>query len=94
MTQLEQDILDIINETIKGKYIGKLEVSNNDGVYALLLYLDRWYTPTVLAYEGTEDEFKKFIKKEFKKNQYQRVSFWETNREIIPIEEIDMQDED
>lgn len=75
MTTLEQEILEIINQVIDGKYIGKLRVLHEDNIYELYIYFDRWYTPTILAYEGTEDEFKKFVKKEFKKNQYQKVKF-------------------
>ncbi len=95
MTQLEQEILDIINEVIEGKYVGKLRVVHDDGTYALYLYLDRWYTPTILAYEGTEDEFKKFIRNEFKKNQYHKVKFWKITRELLPVdEESDWEDEE
>ena len=77
MTKLEREVLEIINETIEGCYTGKLKVfvtvperqcgdscsELNNTIYELHLYLDRWYSPLVLAYEGTEDEFKKFIKK-------------------------------
>lgn len=94
MTTLEQEILEIINQVIDGKYIGKLRVIYEDGIYELYIYFDRWYTPTILAYEGTEDEFKKFVKKEFKKNQYQKVKFWEINREIIPLDEEEFEEDE
>ena len=86
MTTLEQEILEIINQVIDGKYIGKLRVLHEDNIYELYIYFDRWYTPTILAYEGTEDEFKK--------NQYQKVKFWETNREIIPLDEEEFEEDE
>lgn len=108
MTKLEQEVLCIINETIDGCYIGKLKVnvfypervcgdpackSLNDTVYELRLYLDRWYTPLVFSYEGTEDEFKEFIRKEFKKNRYELVRYYKITREPIVFEETDWDDE-
>lgn len=86
MTQLEQEVLDIINETICGCYVGKLKVNIfypeqqcgdprcrelNDTVYELRLYLDRWFTPVILSHEGNEKEFKEFIRNEFKRNRYE-----------------------
>ena len=83
MNKLEQDILDIINEVIEGKYIGKLKVIFEDGVWQLHLFLDRNYTPVTLAYEGDFDEFKKFVKREIKKNKYEKIKFWKITREPI-----------
>lgn len=87
MDRLEEDILNIINETIEGKYIGKLKVIHEDGIYQLLLFLDRFYTPTILAYEGTEDEFKKFIKKEIKSRKYEKFGWYKITREPIVLDE-------
>ena len=102
MTELEQEVLCIINEVTENCYIGKLKVlvtkperqcgdlpcrPVNDTIYELYLYLDRWRTPIVLSYEGTEDEFKKFIREEFKKNKYEKIHFYKITREPIVIEE-------
>ena len=84
MTELEHEVLCIINEVTENCYTGKLKVlvtpperhpcdsdctQVNDTIYELYLYLDRWHTPIVLSYEGTEEEFKKFIRHEIKKNK-------------------------
>lgn len=41
MTELEQEILEIINTEIDGKYIGKLRAFHNGVAWELRLYLDR-----------------------------------------------------
>lgn len=102
MTKLEQEVLEIINETIEGCYTGKLKVivtnfekecgdpackELNDTIYELYLYLDRYHTPIILSYEGIEDEFKKFVKSEIKKNKYEKVHFYKITREPIVLEE-------
>ena len=60
MTELEQEVLCIINEVTENCYIGKLKVlvtppernqcdscciPINNTIYELYLYLDRWRTP-------------------------------------------------
>ena len=78
MTALEQEILNIINETTDSEYIGKLKViiddiSNNNKLYTLGLYLNFEMSPMILSYQGTEEEFKKFIREEMKSRKLQRV---------------------
>ena len=80
MTKLEQEILDIINSTIEGKYIGKLRVVKGKKSYQLRLYLDTWYTPTIMECEGTEEDFKKFIKDEIKRRKMQKTKFYSITR--------------
>lgn len=102
MTQLEQEVLNIINETIEGCYIGKLHINIiypeqqcgdpkcrplNDTIYELYFYLDREFTPQVLSYEGTEDEFKRFVKQEFKKSKYEKIHFYKITREPIVLDD-------
>ena len=102
MTELEQEVLCIINEVTESCYTGKLKVlvteperqccdsschPLNDTIYELYLYLDRWRTPIVLSYEGTEEEFKRFIRHEFKKNKYEKIHFYKITREPIVVEE-------
>ena len=102
MTELEQEVLCIINEVTENCYIGKLKVlvtppernrcdsgclPTNDTIYALYLYLDRWRTPIVLSYEGTEDEFKQFVRDEIKKNKYEKIHFYKITREPLVLEE-------
>lgn len=104
MTKLEKEVLEIINEVTENCYKGKLKVlvtypelqecdspckELNDTIYELYLYLDRFYTPIILSYEGTEDEFKDFIRKEIKKNKYEKVHFYKITREPLILEEDD-----
>lgn len=76
MTTIEEEILNIINTAIEGKYIGKLKVINDEGFWTLFIYLDQEMSPLVMSYEGDYEKFKDFIYNEFKTRQMQRVSFW------------------
>lgn len=77
---MERDIRDLINEIVGGKYIGKLKVAQDkigdSTFWTLMLYLDTEMTPLILAYEGTEEEFKNFIAEELKERKLQNVKFW------------------
>lgn len=107
MTKLEQDILDIINCTICGKYIGKLRVNilNDEPlcgdscneeyktVYELRLYLDRYFTPIILSYEGNEEEFKNFVKEEIRKRKLEKTKFFKINLENFVPDDKELTDE-
>lgn len=87
MTVLEKEIKTIIEEIIEGKYIGKLkvEVEDMDGedpLWMLLLYLDMEQAPIVMAYQGTEKQFKDFIKREIKLRKLHAVHFWTAIQEL------------
>lgn len=85
MKEIEKDIKEIIEEVIKGKYIGKLKVVSepidDSTLWMLLLYLDLELTPMVLAHEGTLEEFKEFVAKEMKERKLQTVKFWRAVQE-------------
>lgn len=82
MTTLEQEILNIINETIGGKYIGKLKVLNDDGIWTLYLYLNQEQSPIQIGYDGTLNDFKEFIRKEIKTRKMEKVSYWRATQEL------------
>lgn len=87
MTVLEKEIKNIIEEIIEGKYIGKLkveveEIENEDPIWMLLLYLDMEQTPIILAHQGTEEQFKDFIRKEIKSRKLHTVHFWTAVQEL------------
>ena len=84
MENLEKEILEIINEAIGGKYVGGLKILIEDDIYELLLYLNQEMAPLVLAIQGTESEFKEFIRKEMKTRQLERVNYWTTNLSYLP----------
>lgn len=77
----EQEVYELIKDTTGYEYIGKLRIINEGKVWALLLYLDREYTPTVFAMEGTEDEFRKFLRKEFRTRRMEKTRYYKIVRE-------------
>lgn len=85
MESIEQDILQLIEDSIGCKYIGKLKVEKDDKetppLWGLFLYLDLEFTPIELAYQGTEDEFKEFIRKEMKTRKMNKIKFWNAIKE-------------
>ena len=83
MTTLEKEILNIINEATDSEYIGKLKVIVDDDLYNLGLYLNREMTPTVLSFQGTEEEFKEYVRDEMKFRKPQRVFRYEVIRDIL-----------
>lgn len=84
MENLEKEILEIINEAIGGKYIGGLKILIEDDIYELLLYLNQEMAPLILSYQGSESDFKEFIRKEIKARQMERVDYWTTNLSYLP----------
>lgn len=88
MKQIENDIRNIIDEVTNSKYIGKLKViqdkiSDDETLWMLLLYLDTEMTPMILAHEGTEEEFKDFIRSEMKTRKLQNVRFFKMHQELV-----------
>lgn len=45
------------------------------------MYLDLEYSPLILSYQGTKEQFKDFVKKEIKSRKLERVSYWKTIKE-------------
>lgn len=77
----EQEVYELIKETTGYEYIGKLKVRNDGDIWELLLYFDREYTPTIFAMEGTESEFKKFLRREFKTRKMEKTRYYKIIRE-------------
>lgn len=83
---LETEFRNLIDETVGGKYIGKLSIEKEDQqdgppVWGLFMYLDLEYSPLILSYQGTKEQFKDFVKKEIKSRKLERVSYWKTIKE-------------
>jgi len=83
---LANEILQIIDETIEGEYLGKLEVIVDDDWYTLNLFMNMHNAPLVLAYQGTENEFKNYIREEIKKRKLEKVMRYEVRRELPALE--------
>lgn len=78
---LESEIRQLINDTISGKYIGRLRVQKEeypDGslLWGLFLYLNVESSPIILAYQGSLEEFKDFIRREIKARKLEFVSYY------------------
>jgi hypothetical protein len=61
-------------------------------MWELRLYLDRWFTPVVLAFEGTEDEFKEFVRKEIKTRKMEKTKYYSITRYPL-VPELDIIEE-
>ena len=85
MTNVECEILCIIEQVIEGKYIGTLKVYEEDGVWYLLLGLNQDYAPLVLAKQCDYETFKTFIEKEFKERKLEKVHFWKAVHELPSV---------
>lgn len=81
MTALENEILEIINEVTGQCYVGKLNVKEEEDEYTLYLGLSTPNAPTVLYFQGSVEDFKKYIKEEIKKRRYPEVEYWNTLKE-------------
>lgn len=88
---LESEFRKLIDDTIGGKYIGKLAIEQEpqeDGksVWTMFMYLNLEYSPLIMSYQGTKEQFKDFIKKEIKSRKLERVSYWKTTKEPTEYE--------
>ena len=87
LSKLENEILDIINETTESIYTGGLKVVSDDGIYMLFLYLDIEFAPIQLAYEGSENDFKQYIKNELKSRRLECIPRGRLVQQVIIHEE-------
>ena len=91
MTTIESEIKNIIEEVTCCKYIGRLKVTKEeiegDEFWSLLLYLSLETSPMILAYAGTEEQFKNFIRKELKERKLQGVHFWTAIQELPVLDD-------
>ncbi len=87
MKDLEIAINKLIEEIYCKKYIGRLKVTETftehpvlrtkeHTGYNLELGLNKDLQPVTLAFQGTKEEFLKFIEKELRHNNYDKVKFF------------------
>lgn len=86
MTDLEEEIRKLIDEVTEREYVGKLQVSHEDDIWTLYLYLNRELVPLVMSIQGDEEKFKKFVKTEMRKRRLHEVKFWKAIRELPALE--------
>lgn len=82
MSKLESEILEIIDTTINGHYIGSFKVLVEDNLYTLMIHMNQEQAPLLLCKEGTEEEFKNFIRDEFRTRKMEKVSYWKAIQEL------------
>lgn len=87
MSDLEKEILEIINTTVKGQYTGGLKVVNDDGFYVLFLYMDSSVYPSIqLGIDcDSEEDFKNYIRDEIKARRLESVSYSRLIQELPSI---------
>lgn len=82
MQELEKKIHDFIKECYKAEFTGLLKVSNDNGIYSLVLGIPSYMAPTTLSLQADSDEeFLNYVKKELVSNNYVRVDFYKIVKE-------------
>lgn len=81
MKTLEEEIKAIIEEEMECKYVGWMKVNVDGDYYELLLHRNQEQAPFHLGYQGTEEEFKKFIKEEFHFRKGNDTRYWTAIRD-------------
>ena len=71
MDGLEQNVINLIEELYKCKFIGKLKIDKTDDLYQLRIFLhDEHFMAYTLAKQCKSDnDFLEFVKKELQENQ-------------------------
>ena len=77
MTILTKKIKLIIFKLYHAFFKGKLEVHHKDGIYTLIIGIPSNMRPSSYNFEGTEDQFLKFIEEEFKYNNKLWINYTE-----------------
>lgn len=83
-------IQDLIRETMSAEYVSGMKVEINgvsidkcsscpqnfEDEYNLYLDLNQWRAPLILSYQGTQDGFLQYLKREFKSRQLTRTRYY------------------
>lgn len=77
MTILTKKIKLIIFKLYHAFFKGKLEVHYKNGIYTLIIGIPSNMRPSSYNFEGTEDQFLKFIEEEFKYNNKLWINYTE-----------------
>lgn len=63
--ELEAKIKELLECTVEAKYVGKMYLKEDDGFWNLRLGPNEYQPFLSLTYEGNENDFLKFLEKEF-----------------------------
>lgn len=71
MDGLEQNVIDLIEQVYKCKFIGNLKIEKQENLYQLRIFLhDEHFMAYTLAKQcDSDDEFLEFVKKELQENR-------------------------
>ena len=84
MNILRQQILDYIVNLYKANYTGPMKVTNENGLYTLMLGIPNIDTPTFISLQtDSSEEFLKYVFDELRTRNYMRVYFYKVNRNEI-----------
>ena len=79
--ELEKKIHDFIIKVYKSKYIGRLEVLIDEGMYTLVLGVPSPDFPTRISLQTDKpEEFLKYVEEELKNRNYMRVYYYNVKR--------------
>lgn len=74
--ELEKKIRELIDSVTCSKYVSPLEVEEDNGMYVLRLSLNcKDAAPISFIYNGDEEGFFEFLRKEFKRRRLQEVMY-------------------
>ena len=74
--KLENKIRDLITELTNTIYISNINIKYNHGIYTLQLGLNcKEAVPMSISYQGNEEEFIEFVKKEFIKRKPHEIRY-------------------
>lgn len=76
MGSLENKILLLIENIYNCIFKGKVIVSLDNGTYTLQLILNSAYAPIYISFEGTEEEFLKFLEKDLKRRRLDVTEYY------------------
>ena len=82
LTEKEEEMLKLIDETLCAKYLGKLKVCYDETIesYILYLYLNREMTPIMFSKQGSWEVFCDYVRDELKSRRLQEVASWACKR--------------
>lgn len=66
---MEAKIRKLLENAAGAKYIGKIFLNNDDGFWSIKLGPSEYQPFLSLAYEGSEEDFLKFLDREFRKRK-------------------------
>ena len=76
MNSLKDKVLKTIEEALCSRYIGDLDVIQNEDEYILKLYLNQRESPMYFSYQGSEQGFLANLKKDLRQRQIDRTKYF------------------